>query len=108
MIRLDGAGAIAYTSDRGGTFDIWLNRPMTALNYPLTRGLGEEYSVPYWSADSRFLCYVKNGRIGIYDIISHSSSSILQEGAFNAQWFPSGRELFLPPQTQQGSANSIK
>ncbi|MEW9668319.1 hypothetical protein [Ammoniphilus sp. 3BR4] len=139
-MRLDGAVAIAYTSDRGGTFDIWLYRPMAALNYPLTQGLGEEFSIPYWSPDSRkiafigkqniiylvdtgsgavaridqthpytlldwspdsqFLCYIKNGRIVIYNILSHSSRSMLHEGASNAQWFPSGRELlFAAPDT---------
>lgn len=135
MMRLVGDGAIAYTSDRGGSFDIWLYWPRMALNHPLTRGLGEEFSVPYWSPntskiafigkqniiylvdtrsgsaaridqiepytlldwspDSRFLSYVKNGRIVIYNIHSHSSHSILLEGASDAQWFPSGRQLLF-------------
>lgn len=126
---------IAYTSDRGGTFDIWLYRLADALNHRLTQGLGQEFSVPYWSPDSRkiaflgkgnivyvidtstgsaaqidqiepytllnwspdgrFLTYVKNGRIIIYDTGLHSSRAILEPGARDAQWFPSGRELLF-------------
>ncbi|WP_222622741.1 hypothetical protein [Paenibacillus sp. PAMC21692] len=46
-------GWIAYTSDRNGTFDIWLYRPQSGLHFQLTRGLGAEHSVPYWSPDNR-------------------------------------------------------
>lgn len=146
--RPDGTGSIAYTSDRGGTFDIWLYRPFAALDYPLTRGLGEEFSIPYWSPDSRkiafigkrniiylldartgsvaqidqiqpytlldwspdsrFLSYVKNGRIVIYNVISHSSSTILQEGAADAQWFPSGGELLFAAPDSTGISQLYK
>lgn len=133
-------GRIAYTSDRGGTFDIWLYRPQDGLHFQLTIGLGAEFSVPYWSPDSRsiafigignvvhlldtvtlavaridqiepytlldwspdgrFLAYVKNGRILIYDTFSHRSYAIPEEGASDAQWFPSGTELlFAAPDT---------
>lgn len=128
-------GWIAYTSDRGGTFDIWLYRPQDGLNFQFTQGLGAEFSVPYWSSDSRriafigigsvvhlldtvtlavaridqiepytlldwspdsrFLAYVKNGRIVIYDTFSHSSYAIPVPGASDVQWFPSGTELLF-------------
>ncbi|MDF2653319.1 MAG: hypothetical protein K0Q73_9124 [Paenibacillus sp.] len=128
-------GWIAYTSEQGGTFDIWLYRPADTLNYRLTQGLGEEFSIPYWSSDSRkiaflgkgniiyvldrttgstaqidqiepytlldwspdsrFLTYVKNGEIVIYDTITHSNRTILQQGARDVQWFPMGRELLF-------------
>jgi TolB protein len=140
--RSNDTGWIAYTSDRGGTFDIWLYRPADTFNYRLTQGLGEEFSVPYWSPDSRkiaflgkgnivyvldrttgsaaqidqiepytlldwspdsrFLTYVKNGVIVIYDTITHSSRRILQQGARDAQWFPSGRELLFSASDSAG------
>ncbi|AJY74135.1 PD40 domain-containing protein [Paenibacillus beijingensis] len=133
--RQGGAGLLAYTSNRGGTFEIWIYVPAAGLTYPITRGLGTEFSVPYWSPnrrriafigagsilyaldtaagsaaqidqiepytlldwspDSRFLTYVKDGQIVIYNVLTHTSRSILQEGAADAQWFPSGRELLF-------------
>jgi len=133
--RFDGSDIIAYASDRGGTFDIWLYMPAASLHYQLTRGLGAEFTVPYWSPDSRkiafigrlnlvyvvdlttgsaaqidriepftlldwspdsrFLTYVKNGRIVIYNLLSHTGSTLPQPGAADAQWFPSGTELLF-------------
>ncbi len=130
-----GSGSIAYISDRAGTFDLWIYRPLEALHYSLTQGIAEEFSVPYWSPDgqkvalvgryniiyvidtrtgrvaqidqiapytllawspnSRFLCYVKSGRIHIYDTQSHTNREIIQEKATDAQWFPSGKELLF-------------
>lgn len=148
MSHLDNIGSLAYTSDRGGTFDIWLYKPLALLNYPLTRGLGAEFSTPYWSPDSRkiafigirniiyvidtrtrsvaqvdqtepytlldwspdsrFIVYVKNGRIMIYNTVSHSSSVIFQGGASDAQWFPSGRELLFAAPDSSGISQLFK
>lgn len=131
-------GSIAYTVERGGSFDIWLYWPSSGLDYPLTHGLGELFSIPYWSpdarkiafigkgniiylldtstgsvaeidliepytlldwsSDSRLLTYVRNGRIVIYNIVNHSSRTIFQTGATDAQWFPwTGELLFAAP-----------
>jgi TolB protein len=142
------SGLIAYTSDRGGTFDIWLYRPLDALNYRLTIGLGADFSIPYWSPDSRkiafignrnivyvvdtvtgsaaqidqiepyslldwspdgrLLSYVKNGRIVIYNVVTHSSRAIIQQGARDAQWFPSGGELLFSAPDAAGISQLYK
>lgn len=52
------SGWIAYTSNRGGHFDIWLYRPLAIVHFPLTQGLGEEYSIPYWSPDGRKIAFI--------------------------------------------------
>ncbi|MEK5025832.1 hypothetical protein [Paenibacillus sp. FSL M7-1046] len=136
-------GWIAYTSERAGTFDIWLYRPQDGFNFQLTKGLGTEFSVPYWSPDSRrvafigvgnvvylidtvtfrvaridqiepysllgwspdskFLAYVKNGRIVIYDTFSHNSNTIMEPGASDVQWFPSGMELLFAAPDSTGN-----
>ncbi|RCX23728.1 TolB protein [Fontibacillus phaseoli] len=141
-------GWIAYTSDRVGAFDIWLYRPQDSLNFQLTRGLGAEFSVPYWSpdsrriafigigkvvhlldtvtlavaridqiepytlldwsTDSRYLTYVKNSRIVIYDTFLHSSSAIPAPGASDAQWFPSGLELLFAAPDSTGSTQLFR
>lgn len=141
-------GWIAYTSDFGGAFDIWLYRPRDGNNYQLTQGLGVEFSVPYWSPDnrkiafigtrnvvylmdtvtftvaridqielytlldwspdSRFLAYVKNGRIVIYDTSSHISYVIPEPGASDVQWFPSGTELLFAAPDSAGNTQLFR
>ncbi|MGI2294099.1 hypothetical protein [Paenibacillus sp. GXUN7292] len=128
-------GRIAYTSDIGGTFDIWLYRPLEGQIFQLSKGLGAEFSVPYWSSDnrriafigngnvvnlldtvtlavaridqiepytlldwspdSRYLAYVKNAQITVYDTFTHYSYAIHEPGASDVQWFPSGKELLF-------------
>lgn len=62
--RLDGGAgsAIAYTSDQGGMFDIWL----------------------YWT-------------------LTGFGSTIFQEGASDAQWFPSGMALLFAAPDSAGN-----
>lgn len=62
-------GLIAYTSNRGGAgYDIWLYHPRDGVNIQLTTGLGESYSIPYWSPDSGRIGFV--GRNAILYIAS--------------------------------------
>jgi len=56
-------GWIAYTSNQGGTFDIWLYRLQDGLTFQLTQGLGAEYSVPYWSPDSSRIAFIGAGNV---------------------------------------------
>ncbi|MCQ6275606.1 LysM peptidoglycan-binding domain-containing protein [Bacillus sp. V3B] len=60
-------GLIAYTSNRGGAYDLWLYNPINGENIQLTNGLGESYSVAFWSPDSRRIAFV--GRDGILYIV---------------------------------------
>ncbi|UNK16200.1 hypothetical protein MNQ98_16880 [Paenibacillus sp. N3/727] len=58
----------------------------------------EPYTLLSWSPDSLYLSYVRNGRIVIYNINTHASSTIVEEGATDVQWFPSGEALlFVAP-----------
>jgi TolB protein len=52
------SGLIAYTSNRGGTYDIWLYNPSNGTNVKVTNGLAENFSVPVWSGDSRKIAFV--------------------------------------------------
>lgn len=54
----------------------------------------EPYTLLSWSPDSHYLTYVKDHRIVIYNIYTHTSCSIVQYGVTDVQWFPSG-EAFL-------------
>lgn len=86
---------IAYTSDRGGTFDIWLYRPADALNHRLTQGLGEEYTVPYWSPNSRKIAFLGKGNIVyVLDTFTESAAQIDQIEPYTLlDWSPDGRFL---------------
>jgi TolB protein len=62
-------GWIAYTTDRGGDYDIWLYRPLDGSTHPLTQGLGAEFSTPYWSPDSQKIGLVgKNQIVYVVDV----------------------------------------
>ncbi|MFJ7933361.1 LysM peptidoglycan-binding domain-containing protein [Sporosarcina sp. NPDC096371] len=56
-------GFIAYTSDRGGQFDIWTRNLRTGEQNPLTNGLGDELSQPVWSPDSSRIAFVGKNRV---------------------------------------------
>lgn len=141
-------GWIAYTSNRSGTFEIWLFRPQDGLHVQMTRGLGAEFSVPYWSPDGRkiafigagnvvyvldtvtlavaridqielytlldwspdrrFLAYVNNARIVVYDTFSHRSYAIMEPGASDVQWFPSGTELLFAAPDSSGNTQLFR
>jgi len=135
-------GFLAYTSNRGGQFDIWVYNPRTRENRQLTNGLGDVSSQPIWSPDSSriafvgkdriiyviyaatgliagidqleeggdfslgwspnssSLAYVDRGMIMLYNATLHEAKTILQPGASQVSWFPSGTEIvFQAPDT---------
>lgn len=51
-------GFIAYNSDRGGQFDIWVLNLQTGENEQLTTELADSYSKPVWSPDSSQIAFV--------------------------------------------------
>ncbi|MGN7761478.1 hypothetical protein [Paenibacillus sp. 22594] len=88
-------GWIAYTSDRGGTYDIWLYRPQDGLHYQLTKGLGAEFTVPYWSPDSRRIAFIGIGNVvHLLDTITLSVARIDQIELYTLlDWSPDSRSL---------------
>ncbi|MGO4889484.1 LysM peptidoglycan-binding domain-containing protein [Anaerobacillus sp. MEB173] len=56
-------GLLAYISNRGGQFDLWIYHPSSGINEQVTNGLGESYSIPFWSPDSRRIAFVGKNRI---------------------------------------------
>jgi TolB protein len=130
-------GFLAYTSNRGGQYDIWVYNPRTGENKQHTNGLGDAFSQPIWSPDSSriafvgkdrivyviyvatgliagidqleegddfsldwspdssSLAYVARGMIMLYNATLHAAKSIMQPGATDIRWFPSGMELLF-------------
>ncbi|WP_017379551.1 LysM peptidoglycan-binding domain-containing protein [Paenisporosarcina sp. TG-14] len=56
-------GLIAYTANVGGDYDIWLYNPSNGENVQFTNGLGESFSIPFWSPDSTRIAFVGKNEI---------------------------------------------
>lgn len=90
-------GLLAYISNRSGTYDLWLYDPSNGTNRQVTFGLGESYSVPYWSPDSSRIAFVgKNGILYSVNLVHDRYAAIDQltqpEGAF-VNWASDNQRL---------------
>jgi TolB protein len=91
------SGLIAYISNRGGEFDLWLYNPGNGVNRQVTSGLGENYSVPFWSPDSSRIAFV--GKNGILYVVSLRTSTVAQIDQFSEglgvflDWSPDSQKL---------------
>ncbi|RBW69571.1 TolB family protein [Bacillus taeanensis] len=90
-------GFIAYTADRGGYYDIWLYNLRNRANVQQTNGLGDSFSVPLWSPDSRKIAFVgKNRFLYVISVITGSIACIdqLDEGAdFSLNWSSDSKKI---------------
>ncbi len=95
-------GLIAYTSDQGGTFDIWLYDPLGGVTFPLTQGLGDSSSVPYWSPDSEKIAFIgTNSIIHVIDVSTGAIANIDQVEPFTyLAWSPDSKKLAYTKQEQ--------
>jgi TolB protein len=90
-------GLIAYTSNRGGSYEIWLYNPINGANVPLTTGLGETFSSPFWSPDSRRIAFIGKG--GILYVVNITSGAIASIDQFSdglgiyLDWSPDSQKL---------------
>lgn len=96
-------GLIAYTSNRGGSYDIWLYNTMDGRIIQLTTGLGESFSVPIWSPDSRLIAFVGKNAILYVATLDGGISRIDQfaEGAGHyLSWSPDSQKLAYSKQNE--------
>ena len=76
----DDAGWIAYNvGSQGGSYDIWIYRPFDELHIQLTRNLGAEFSIPYWSHDSRKIAFIGKQEIGY--VVDITTGEVLPNGS---------------------------
>ncbi|WP_186671015.1 LysM peptidoglycan-binding domain-containing protein [Sporosarcina sp. BP05] len=90
-------GYLAYTSNRGGQYDIWVYNPRTGENRKLTNGLGDARSRPIWSPDSSRIAFVGKDRI-IYVIYAATGliagiDQLEEGGDFSLDWSPNSSSL---------------
>lgn len=90
-------GLIAYTSDRGGHYDIWLYNLRNGVNVQLTNELGDSLSKPIWSPDSSKIAFVgKNTIVYVIFVTVGSIASIDQleeETEVGLDWSPDNQRL---------------
>jgi TolB protein len=63
-----------------GVYDIWLYNPINGEKVQLTNGLGESYTVPFWSPDSSRIAFM--GSNGILYIVRLADDSIARIDQF--------------------------
>ena len=95
-------GFIAYLANRGGEYDIWLYDPVTGGNVRMTTGLGESYSIPFWSPDSSRIAFV--GKNAVLYILTVSDGEVARIDQFEEglgiflDWSPDSQKLVYPKQ----------
>ncbi len=85
-------GFVAYTSNRGGQFDIWVINLRNGENEQLTTGLGDSFSNPIWSPDSSRIAFVGKNRV-LYVIYVTTGlvagiDQLDEGGDFSLDWSP--------------------
>ncbi|GGC95930.1 hypothetical protein GCM10007216_28380 [Thalassobacillus devorans] len=81
-------GMIAYSSNRGGDYDLWLYDPADGSRRQLTSGAGSPTATPFWSPDSSRIAFI--GNRGILYVI-HIAENLLA----SIDQFPNGLGVFL-------------
>jgi TolB protein len=96
-------GLIAYTSNVGGDYDIWLYNLSDGKNVQLTTGLGESFSIPFWSPDSSRIAFV--GKNEILYVIQLTEGAIIRIDQFSEglgnylSWSPNSQNLAYTKET---------
>ncbi|MBY0096119.1 LysM peptidoglycan-binding domain-containing protein [Mesobacillus maritimus] len=91
------SGFIAYISNSGGEFDLWVYNLGNGVNRQITFGLAESYSVPFWSPNSSKIAFV--GKNGILYVISLRTNTVAQIDQFSEglsvflDWSPDSQKL---------------
>ena len=88
--------AIAYASDRGGNFDIWIESVSGGDARQLTKSPAQE-TQPNWSPDGRSIVYRSEGdRGGLFIVPVHGGPERhLSSFGVHPEWSPDGSEILF-------------
>jgi TolB protein len=92
-----GTGMLAYFSNTGGSYDLWLYNPMNGQTNQITNHLGESFSVPFWSPDSSKIAFI--GKNGVLFIVNLQNNRIARLDQFAEglgvymDWSPDSQKL---------------
>lgn len=97
-------GLLAYISDHGGDYDIWIYDLLNGVHVQLTDGLADFFTVPFWSPDSSQIAFVgKNRIVHVLHLTSREIAQIdqLVEGEVHTlDWSADSQRLVYTKQNQ--------
>ena len=89
---------IAYSSDRGGKFDIWVQQITGGDPVQITKGPGQNWQ-PEWSPDGKYIAYrSEDGEGGLFVIPALGGSGLERKVApfgFRPHWSPDGTQILF-------------
>jgi Tol biopolymer transport system component/DNA-binding winged helix-turn-helix (wHTH) protein len=89
---------IAYSSDRGGKFDIWVQQVSGGDPIQITKGPGHHWQ-PDWSPDGKYIAYrSEEGDGGIYVVPALGGAGLARKVApfgYHPRWSPNSLQLFF-------------
>ena len=92
---------IAYSSDRGGKFDIWVQQVTGGNPVQVTKGPGQNWQ-PDWSPDGRFIAYRSEyGEGGLFVVPALGGEGLerkITSFGYSPQWSPDGSQFLFRAQ----------
>ncbi len=89
---------IAYSSDRGGKFDIWVQQLSGGDPVQITRGTGNNWQ-PDWSPDGKYIAYrSEEGDGGLYIVPALGGAGLERKIAsfgYHPRWSPDSSRILL-------------
>jgi Tol biopolymer transport system component/DNA-binding winged helix-turn-helix (wHTH) protein len=89
---------IAYSSDRGGKFDIWVQAVSGGDPVQVTKGPGQNWQ-PDWSPDGKYIAYrSENGEGGLYIVPAFGGVSLERKIAafgYYPRWSPDSSQILF-------------
>jgi serine/threonine protein kinase len=89
---------IAYSSDRGGKFDIWVQQVSGGDPIQITKGPGHHWQ-PDWSPDGKYIAYrSEEGEGGIYIVPALGGAGLERKIApfgYYPQWSPNSQQVLF-------------
>jgi Tol biopolymer transport system component/DNA-binding winged helix-turn-helix (wHTH) protein len=89
---------IAYSSDRGGKFEIWVQQIAGGDPVQITKGPGQNWQ-PEWSPDGKYIAYrSEDGEGGLFVIPALGGSGLERKVAsfgFRPHWSPDGSQILF-------------
>src|SRR5215472_8395478 len=102
---------IAYSSDRGGKFDIWVQQVSGGDPVQITKGPGHHWQ-PDWSPDGKYIAYrSEEGNGGIYIVPALGGAGLerkISSFGYFPRWSPdSSQILFLSKELGSGLSSDV-